>query len=94
MIAIVVDSDFAHVSALAPDGSSWEAVINPEGAAGYGLPVEAVSISDAPRTALAWADAAGVSVPDPAEVVTALTKHHTFAEEGVVELAKALGAWS
>ena len=94
MVAIVADSDFAHVRALAPDGSSWEGVINSECAAGYGLPVDSLSLADAPEAALGWAAAAGIAVSDPAGVAIALKNEHTFAEEGVLELAKALGAWS
>jgi len=94
MVAIVADSDFAHVRALAPDGSSWEGVINPECAAEYGVTVDSVPRSEAPEAALGWAAGAGVTVSDPTGVGLALKKAHTFAEEGVLELAKALGAWS
>jgi hypothetical protein len=93
MIAIVADSDFAQITALAPDGSSWEAVINPESAADYGVIVDSVSLADSPGEAERWAGAAGVTVPDPAGVGRALNSEHTFAEDGVIELAKALGVW-
>lgn len=94
MVAIVADSDFARVTALSPDGSGWETVINPEGAAAYGVMVDSVTLADAPGEAVAWADAAGAYGADVVTVAQVLNAQHTFAEEGVMELAQALGIWS
>lgn len=39
LVASVLDSDFARVSADSPSGTGWAAVLNRSAAAGYGFPV-------------------------------------------------------
>jgi hypothetical protein len=70
LVATVADSDFALVTAATPDGASWQAVLNPAAAAGYGFAMEAADLDefdmpDDMREAL--------TPPDKADMVAAAT---------------------
>jgi hypothetical protein len=93
LLAVVVDSDFAHIDALATNGARWASLINRECAADYGIQ-DGRTETDAAADAVVWAASAGITVANPAALAVVLGGDHTFAEEGFADLAGALGVWT
>ncbi|MFB7513369.1 hypothetical protein [Streptomyces sp. NPDC056144] len=92
LVAHVVDSDFATIQAATADGTSWQCVLSPETARGYGLPEEwIVDPAQAAERATAWSRQCGV-VPDPTALRSALTtESDPLAEDLVLTFVDALG---
>lgn len=92
LVAHVVDSDFATVQAVSPDGQSWQCALSPEMARDYGLPGEWIGNSaEVGERAAAWARGAGLQ-PDPVALRTALVAECApLAEDLVFALVHALG---
>jgi hypothetical protein len=90
LVAVVLDSDMAHVEALSPAGVSWSAYLHPDNAESFGAPPLPHSPDEITELAVAWSAEAGLRA-DPEAVRAALTAKNTFAEETFTELLAALG---
>ncbi|BEL08522.1 hypothetical protein Q0Z83_067130 [Actinoplanes sichuanensis] len=90
LVAVVLDSDMAHVQALSPAGVDWAAYLHPDNAEAFGAPPLPHSPDEIVELAVAWSTEAGL-VADPEAVRAALTAKNTFAEETFTELLAALG---
>ncbi|GAA3340052.1 hypothetical protein GCM10020358_26160 [Amorphoplanes nipponensis] len=90
LVAYIMDSDLADVSAASPGGVRWRAYLHQETAEDYGAPALPQSTDEVVTQALAWAAEAGLA-PDREAVRAALLAGHTFAEETLDELVEALG---
>lgn len=85
-----LDSDVGFIEAAAPDGSSWEGLLNRTVAESYGIPLERFPVEPAVAAALDWSAVAGLT-PDEELVRRTLTGSARFAEELTSHLWVALG---
>ncbi len=90
LVAVVLDSDMAHVEALSPAGVSWAAHLHPDNAESFGAPPLRHTPDEIADLAVAWSAEAGLSA-DPEALRAVLTAKNTFAEETFTELLTALG---
>ncbi|WP_433794677.1 hypothetical protein [Actinoplanes sp. CA-252034] len=90
LMAVVLDSDMAHVQALSPAGVAWAAYLHPDNAEAFGAPALPHSLDEMVDLAVAWSAEAGLDA-DPETVRAALNAENTFAEETFAGLLAALG---
>jgi hypothetical protein len=94
----IYDSDFAFVTALNPDGSSFEVVIGKPyetGDADETNELESLADEEGRRQSahalINWTTKNGSAQVDVADVLRIIQKDYVFAEEGVAELVRGLG---
>lgn len=90
LVAVVLDSDMAHVQALSPAGAGWAAYLHPDNAEAFGAPPLPHTPDEIAGLAVAWSAEAGLNA-EPDAVRAALSAKNTFAEETFTELLAALG---
>jgi hypothetical protein len=92
LAAHVVDSDFAVLTALLPDGRGWRWILSPEMARGYDAPEADIGDPDeSAAEVVAWAGSAGLE-PALDAVREQLTRESDpFAEDLVFDFLRALG---
>ncbi|GIE74981.1 hypothetical protein Aph02nite_09310 [Actinoplanes philippinensis] len=90
LVAVVLDSDMAHVQALSPAGVAWAAYLHADNAEAFGAPELPHSPDEIVDLAVAWSAEAGLDA-DPETVRAALNAENTFAEETFAGLLAALG---
>jgi hypothetical protein len=89
LVAEVADSDFAVVGFASPVQPVRYFVLHPGLAEGYEHPVDEVAQAAAPAALVAWAGGSAME----AEVIEAVRGQMLFAEDSVLRLAGALGAF-
>ncbi|MEV4280629.1 hypothetical protein [Actinoplanes xinjiangensis] len=90
LMAVVLDSDMAHVQALSPAGVGWAAYLHPGNAEAFGAPPLPHSPDEIVELATTWSAEAGLHA-DRDAVRAALTAKNTFAEETFTDLLTGLG---